>query len=286
MMDKEKTIFDEPQVFGLAKYRLIYSVIIILVITGGMLFNDKRPPIICFVPILLLAAYLFLPFTYKLIVSDEAISSIDLFSTKTLEWNDIAEIGLHNGSPLLSNRDGVIKIKINQQIDGYPEVLKFVKLKRPDLWKLDNIQIFHQTNLESLISIFLGMAMLVATGWALIENGMSKETGLLVLLFLIFSAFLIVPGLIKARKLSLEGETLVVSYLVWERRIHVHDVWSVGLEQEFGKNFISHAVHIRLKSGADIIVHKVKEGNPFLVNAVELWLKKYKPQQGIEDETD
>jgi hypothetical protein len=276
MMQEEKTSYDEPKTFGIAKYRLYYSAIVMVVIVGTMIFDKEPTPTICFAPVALLAVYLFLPFTYRLIVSDEAISSINLFGARTLEWNEVAEIKIKHGNLLLSNRDGDVKVTVNQQIDDYPEVIKFIRQQCLYLWNLDDIQTFHQNYLENSFTALVGLGITVIGIWVSIQEGFTKQSGFVLVGTILFSAILIVPGLLHIRKLSLDGDVLVVQYLIWKRQFHVKDVWSVSLEQEYGKNIVTYPVRIRIRNKKDIVIEKVKEGNPILVNAIEGWVKKHK----------
>jgi hypothetical protein len=276
MTDKTKMDFDESKSYGLAKHRLISSTIFIVVIIGSMIFDKDPTPPICFGLIAMLAIYLFLPFTYKLIVSDEAISSINLFGTRTLEWGEVAEIGFKNGNLFLSNRDGDIKVTVNNQINDYPNVIKFIKQQRPELWHLDDINSFHQDYVQSVFSSLIGLGTLIA-GFVMLFND-DLTTDIVIPMLLIFgtSAAFILSGLLRIRKLSLDGDILVVQYLFWKRQIHVKEVWSVNLEQNYEKNVVTYPVHIRVSDQKDIVIEKTKEGNPLLVNAIEKWMQKYK----------
>ena len=276
MTEDDGISFDEPRTYGIAKYRLYYSVIVILVIAGTIIYEKIPTPPICYAPMGLLVAYLFHPFTYKLIVSDEAISSISLLGTRNLEWNEVAEIGIVRGNLILSNRDGDVRVTINQQIDDYFEVIRFIKQQRPHLWTLDDIQTFHQKYLEKAFTALFGLGMPLVVIWVLFRDGFTKETGIVLVGAMIFSAYLIIPNLFHIRRLSIEGDTLVVQYLIWKQQFHVNEVWSVTLEQNYGKNIVTHPVHIRVRDKRDIVVEKAKEGNPILVNAIESWMKKYK----------
>jgi len=276
MTEKDKISFDEPRTYGIAKYRLYYSITVILVIVGTTIYEKIPTPPICFAPMVLLAAYLFLPFTYKLIVSDGAISSMNLLGTRTLEWNEVAEIGIKRGNLILSNRDGDVRVTVNQQIDDYAEVIKFIKQQRPYLWTLDDIQTFHQKYLEKSFTALVGLAMPLVVIWVLFRDGFTRETGIVLVGSILFSAVLVIPSLFHIRKLSLEGEILVLQYLIWKRQFNVKDVWSVSVEQKYGKNIVVYPVHIRVRDKKDIVVEAVKEGNPLLVNAIEMWMKKYK----------
>jgi hypothetical protein len=276
---EHKISYEEPKTFGIAKFRLYYSAIAIIVIVGALIFDKEPTPPICFGAVVVLAVYLFLPFTYRLIVSDEAISSINFLGAKTLEWNEIADIGLKKGNLILSNRDADVKVTVNQQIDDYPEVIKFIKQQRPELWRLDEVNPFHQSYLENALSVLIGFGILIMGGWLLFRDGLTTDSASLILIVLGSSVFLVLHGLLRIRKLSLDQDFLVVHYLVWKRQFHVNDVWSVSLEQEYGKNIVTYPVHIRIRDRKDIVVENVKEGNPILVNAIEMWMSKYKGKQ-------
>lgn len=276
MSDEEKIRFNEPKSYGFAKYRLFYSILGVIVIVGLMIFDKDPTPPICFGLVAVYAIYLFLPFTYRLIISDEAISSINLFGVRTLEWNEVAEIGSKNGHIVLSNRDNDVKVTVNQQIDSYPEVIKFIKQQLPNLWDLDDIRIFHQSYLEQTFTGLLGLGIPVLGVWVIVQEGFTRQTGFVLVGTVLFSAVLVIPNLFHIRQLSIEEDVLVVQYLVWKRQFHVNEVWSVALEQKYGKNVVTYPVHIRVRDKKDIVVEKAKEGNPILVNSIESWIKKYK----------
>ena len=81
---------------------------------------------------------------------------------------------------------------------------------------------------------------------------------------------------IKIREITFDMDYLVAKYLAWKRRIHVSEIVSVALEQKMGKNEVSYPVHIKLRSGKQLVVEKVKEGNPTLLNAIETWMETHK----------
>lgn len=279
MTDEEKISFDEPKSYGIAKYRLLYSVVVILAIVGTTIFEQLPTPPICTAALVFLAAYLLLPHTYKLIVSDEAVSSINFLGTRTLEWNEVAEIGIKNGHLVLNNRDSDVKVTVNQQIDDYPEVIRFIKQQLPNLWNLDDIKIFHQSYLEQVFTGLIGFGIPALGIWVILQEGFTRQAGFVLVGTILFSAVLVIPNLFHIRQLSIEGDVLVVQHLIWKRQFHVNEVWSVTLEQKYGKNVVTYPVHIRVGDRKDIVIEKAKEGNPILVNAIETWMKKYKGKQ-------
>lgn len=278
-MTEEEISFDKPKSYSISKYRLLYSAVGVVAIVGTMIFDKEPTPPICFGFVGLLAIYLFVPLLYKLIVSDEAISSINFFGSRTLEWNEIAEIAVKNGNLILSNQDGNVKVTINQQIDDYPSVIKFIRQQRPELWCLDDISSFHQEYVESAFSFLMGIAALLGGVWVLFGDDMTANMMMPILFLFGISIIFMLSGLFRIRQLSLDGEMLVVQYLLWKRQFHVNDIWSISLEPKFGRNILLYEVRIRVRDKNDIVVEKIREGNPILVNAVENWMKKYKGKQ-------
>ncbi len=268
-------MFSEPQVFRLAKNRLTYSITAIVIIAIISLLEFKNLLIWLFF-LFPLALYLFIPFVYRLIVSDEATSSINLFGTKTLEWIEVAEIKPKSGGIVLINVGSDIKVFINPQIEDYPEVVKFIQQKRPDLWKLQETSEFHQNILQNIFMLLTGVGLFAMIGIAVFREGFTNGLIVPVLGMLVICAFAIWSGISKIRMLSLQENILIVKYLFWRRQFHVNEVESVGLEQEMNKNRINYSVHIKLKDGTKIVLERVNEGNPILVSTLENWLKKYK----------
>jgi hypothetical protein len=279
MTKGDELSFDEPKMYTISKFRLYVSIIGIVIIIGVMIFNQQQPPMVCFAALVVFVIFQFLPFTYKLIVSNEAISSIDFLGIRTLGWNEVAEIGIKNGNFLLHNNDGDIKVVVNQQIDDFPEVLKFIKQQRPELWHSAETDTFHQNASESVVLIIMSVLIFLTGAWAINIQGLNTETILPIVFILALSLFLFVDGSMKVQKISLDGDTLVLHKLFWKRRFHVSEVWSVGLEQKFGKQAVLYPVHIKIRNKKDIVVENVKEGNPFIVNAIEMWIEKYKGRQ-------
>lgn len=280
MTDEDINNFDEPQIYRISKYKLAYSILVLIAIVVSTVIEKlPTPPPICLASFVFLAIYLLLPHTYKLVVSNEAISSINYLRTGTLEWNELAEIENKNGNLLLRNQDGSIKVLVNQQIDGYPEVIKFIKKQRPDLWNLDDIQTFHQNYLDELFQILFGIVIFIAGIWLLIQEGFSMQEAGIFFIFMLLAGWLFFSGATKIRRIFLDGDILVIDQLIGERQIHVSEVLSVSMEQGFGKNFVTYPVRIRIRNKKDIVIEKAKEGNSILVNALEMWMNKYNGKQ-------
>lgn len=279
MTNKEKLSFDEPKTYSIAKFRLVYSILSIIALVGIMIFSKEPTPPICFGLVALFAVYLFLPFAYKLIISDEAISSISVLGTRTLEWNEVAEIKNKNGNLLLINRDGDVQVTVNQQIDGYPNVVSFIKQQRPELWKLNDIKTFHQNIFQSTILGIVGLLIIYATIAFSLEGGFFLTQDLPSILFGLFIGAILIWQAIKIREITFDIDYLVAKYIVWERRFHVNDIQSVNLEQRMGKNEVSYPVHVKLKNGKQLVIEKAKEGNPMLASAIETWMNTHKGKQ-------
>lgn len=268
-------MFGEPQVYRLAKNRLTYSIAAITIIAIVSFFELKNI-LLWLIFLILIALYLFAPFTYRLIISDDAISSISLFGTKTLVWIEVSEVYSKNGGIVLSNVDSDIKVFVNPQIEDYPEVIKFIQQKRPDIWKSQEITEFHQNILQNIFLLVIGAGLLAVIGILVFREGLTKDGIFPILVMFVMCAFLIWSGISKIRMLTLEENILIVKYLFWKRLFHVNDIESVSLEQEMNKNQINYSVHVKLKDGNKMVLERVNEGNPMLVNTLENWLKKYK----------
>lgn len=276
MTKEDEGKFEEPKAYSMSKYRLGYSSLVIIIFIGLAIFDNKPTPPICYGLIGIFAIYLFFPFTYRLIVSNEAISSVSIFGAKTLEWNEIAEVRMKDENLFLDNRDGDVTVVVKQQIESYQEVIKFIQTRIPNQWKLVDIQSFHQNYFEQIFITALGLIIFSMALWKLIQEGISKDSIFILLILLAISLFLVIPNFFHVRKLTLDGDILTVAYIVRKRQIHVDNVLSVILEQEYGKNVVNYPVTIIVRNGNNITVKKVKEGNPILVNAIETWIKKYK----------
>ena len=264
---------DEPRVYKISKNKLTYSILIIFLVAAGSFSDYKEFFVGWLVFLSLFALFLFVPFVYKLIVSDEAISSINLFRTQTLEWNEISEIQFKSGGILLKNSDDSIKVLVKSQIDDFPEVVKLIQYKRSHLWKSHLITEFHQRVLENVLVFVMGLAFILFTLQTFFVDGFSKNDIFPVLGMMAFFAFLVWFGVSKIHKVFIDGDTLIVKYLFWNRKYHVSKIASINLQQKMEKNLVRYPVYIYLKNGKKIVLESTKEGNPILLNALEQWLE-------------
>jgi len=267
--------FTEPRVYGLSRNRLTYSIAAFIAVAVMSFLDIRKVSVGWLIFLILLAIFLFIPFLYKLVVSNEAISSINLFRTETLAWNEVIEIKPKNNGLLLLNADNSIKVFVSPQIDEYPDVIKLIQQKLSYLWHSNETAEFHQGIVETIIQLFMGIGLLLFVAFWIFSKGLASDVIIPAIVTLIASTFFIWNGLTKIRKLSLQDDFLVVDYVFWQRQLHVKEVESVYLEQEMGKNQISYPVYIRLQDGKQIVLKKVREGNPVLLSALEQWLQKY-----------
>ena len=266
---------EEPQVYKLARNKLIYSIVAIIFIATASFLETKKISLGWLVFLVLLVIYLFIPFLYRLIVSNEAISSINYFRAQTLEWSEINEIRLKRNGIMLFNADDSIKVFIDSQIDGYPGIVKLLQQKRPELWKLQETTEFHQSIFESTLLLVIGIGIFLFAIYSIVKNKLSNDVIVLILLAAV-SAYLVWGGLSRIRKVSIDNDSLLVKYLLWERIIHAGDIQSIALEQQMNKNKINYFAHVRLKNGKEIVLENIKEGNPIFVSTIEQWLENNK----------
>lgn len=270
------TNLDEPRVYKMAKDKLIYSIMAIILVTFGLFLDVKRFDLGYLIVLGLIAIFLFFPFTYKLLISNEAISSINLFRIKTLEWNEISEIQFKSGGILLKNSDDSIKVLVKSQVDGFPEIVKLIQHKRSHVWNSQSITEFHQGILENLLILIFGLTLAVLVLRTFFIDGLSKDDAVLILGTIVMVSFAIWFGVSKIRKISIDDDSLIVKYLLWNRKYHSSEIISVSLEQKMEKNLVKYPVYIYLESGKKIVLEKVKEGNPVLLSSLEQWLGVHK----------
>ena len=268
--------FDKLHVYRLSKNRLVYFLIAILVF-AIMLFLDVNgffwERLVLFS---LVSLVLFIPFTYKLTISEESISSRNLFRTQVLRWSEITEFRSKSGGVILANSDRTVNVIVKAQIENYPDVIKIIQQNSPNLWALQNKAEFHQSILESVFMLIIGMGAVYFVVFSIFSKGFFQDDLLATFVTLVVSIYIIWLGLSRVSKLIVEGDTLVVKYLLWEKQYHVSEIEAVALEQKMVKGHVRYPVHIKLGSGKQVIIDKSREGNPILLSAIEEWLNTHK----------
>jgi len=271
----EEFIIAGPQVYRLPKSRFIYSVAILIAI-AGMSFWGATPQFLIgrLIFLTVVAANLFIPFRYRLVVSDKVISSIDGLTEQTLMWDEVAEIiPERDGVFLLPDQQSDIGIYINSQIESYSEVIGCARQKRPDLLKFEDITEFHQSNIESLFLLVVGACLMFRLGGTFLRNALVNGNITQLLLLLALSALIIWKSISKIHSLSLLDDTLIIRYFFWHQAFKVNEIELVELEQQMEEEPPSDFVHIRLKNETEIVLDKVLEGNSVLVSVIKNRIK-------------
>lgn len=271
-------MLSEPQSYGLNKILLARLAIALVILFFSNFFAINKLSVVWVASFLLLLFYSLFSFTYKIVVSDEAISSMYLFRDKTVGWDEIVEIRPKNGGLSLIASNTNAEVYVNPQLDRYLDVVNLIQAKRPDLWRMNDMIVFHQSMVSSLVLLMLGSALPLVFGYPMIRDAFDDSRNLMLLLVMLsMSVFMIWKSVSRIYKLSLMGNVLVAQYFFWKQEFDVTEVASVTLETElWDRAGVYYPVRIHLADGNTLNLQNVKEGNLVLENAIKLWLEKYK----------
>jgi hypothetical protein len=217
---------------------------------------------------------------YRVGITSDEIVSFQYFRKRSLLWNEVARIEPKGGGFILSNHDSDIKIYLNPQVSRFLGLVEFIKQKRPDLWKVQDIRSFHAGAAGMiLISAFGALAMFFAGTRFFV----GRDDPLYLLLLFLMGAGFIALAFAKPVEYLFEGDKFVLHYLLWDRALRVNDIESViskrgiiGSPEGILSEQSFYPITIKLRHGGKFAIAALKEGTPALENALQQWMKQYK----------
>jgi len=206
----------------------------------------------------------------KIEINDIEIKSHQLGRRKVIQWEQIDKITNKANDLILYNAATLTSIRLSSQIDGYPEIVDWLRRRRPDLWVVTELKAFHQTNLDLLLYsssalclIVVGISILVA------------YQNLISLFPFAFAGWILSVIFTKAQQLILQGNHIVLKYPFRERQIMASEITTIQFVRVFaifgGANY---GVTIVLANHEIVTISGFKEGSPIIFNTLAMWWQK------------
>jgi hypothetical protein len=266
---------NEPRIYKHAAWNWLgAAVLVVLFFAGsfGMALNRNFIFIIYFAALMTpLIAFTVFSLAAKTIISEDEISTQNLFGVKTLRWNEIQRVSGSGFSIKMHNLDGDVTVAPSPQIPGYEEVLEIIGAKCPHLFNPRDYGELPR-NWGNLIPLVIISFMVVGFGvFIYIES--SEFIFPLVFAFVIG---LVVLGLafLSPQSVSIQGDAITIVYLFSQQTLRADEIQSVSLgyiQMRNGKNYY---VQVTKKRGGDIRIANVKPSLPIAYHVLKNWHKK------------
>ncbi len=271
---------NEPRVYKNSPFLLVFVIIIfgILFIGLGLSLVSVLNNWLIMVPVLLLFGILFivlvLSSTAQTIISDDEITSKNLLGTKTLKWSEISRVSGAGNRIKLHNFDGDVTVAPQPQLPGYPEVVEWIGTKRADLF---NPQEYSELSRNWLITLLfpLGGLLIIGTSFfAYTVSSDSNETLLPYALAGFAGLFLISMVFTSPQSISMQGNSMVVKYLLNQKTLLASEVASVRMGFTQTRNGKHYFILINQTNGKNIRLSGLRPSLPVAYLVLKTWHEK------------
>jgi hypothetical protein len=175
--------------------------------------------------------------TSKTIITDDEISTQNLFGKKTLRWNEINHISGWGYAIKLQDMDRYLTVVPSPQLPGYPEIIEWIGVKRPDLFNPLEYSEMSRSFGTTAILPMVGLGMIGLGGFAYTQ---AQDTFFPFIILVIIGLGFIAMTFTTAQSVAIQGSSIAIRYLLQQKSLSANDVSSVGLrftQTRNGKNY-------------------------------------------------
>lgn len=202
------------------------------------------------------------------VVDDNGIEMRRPFrESKRIEWDSITVVqegGFEGGMRLLDDQGD--SVTVNNQLDGYLEIVAMLREQRHDLFDPKGRTVFHRKHWLWNPLLLLGTGSIIA---AFVAPDLELGERLLL------AGLALIPLLlcfIDPLRISIEDYGLTLHYPFLKKHIARENVRSIRLqEMETRKGVRLQHVVLRLHGGAQIMLNSYREGDLVLYEALRRW---------------
>jgi len=266
------------------KNSLFYTLLVIIVVGASIftllaLIGVEQTGFIM-LPLAVVFAIFSAAFLYtavsKTSVSEDEISSKNLFGTKTLKWSEIARVSGNGYATKLHNSDGDVTVALSSRLPGYQEVVELIGAKRPELFNPQGYSKMSK-GLMGVVSVLalsfmgLGFSALGVFAYIISDSKDMKDVMLSaagVLMGLAFTGmYLFAPW-----SVTIQGRSLTIGYLFTRKTLTAEEIASINFghaqTRRGGRNYY---VLIAKKGGAGIQISGLKPSVPIAYLVLKNW---------------
>lgn len=239
--------------------------------------------LISLVIVLSLCIYGLVDTDYSITITNNGIRTRRLRHEKHLRWDEIGRITNRTSQDSLRLRDhsDSVSLLLDSHVEGYPEMVRLIQQKRPDLWNTDMPQIFHQASgYQWLIRIGLSVLVTVIGTHLIWKNDALGGMFVLIVSILVWARLLT-----HTHTVALQDDELMLKSITGKQYLQASNINAIRIKApERYSRSAAHSVVIRLESGKTISLSGFKEGLPMLYHTLRTWWqnKEHYPHQGAD----
>jgi hypothetical protein len=275
MINESRTYRRSP-----VQFILVMGLLVIFGIT--ILRTFPRSDYIVLIPFAIILVIAFLSALYTMIqkttISDDGISVQSIFREKSFRWGEISRVSGRGHGIKLHNLDGDVTVSPSSQLPGYEEVVEWIGIKRPDLFRpLDYGEMKRSISVLVLLAVCVVIlaGTLLTVGILFFYNRESLAS-LFPLVFIILTITVVFFGMTLSlpQSLTLEGKSLRVKYLFKEKTLLADEIESVDLRFSQSRNGKSYFILITQKDKKSLRISGLGLGLPIIYLTLKNWHKK------------
>lgn len=273
---------NEPRVY---KHSVMLNVIVLLfvgLVFLGVLFSGylMEPAVLTSLGIFLVVVIPMMIFnlTQKTIVSEDEISSQNIFGLKTLRWSEINRVSGRGNAIKLHNTDGDVTVSLSPRLPGYEEVVEVIGKKRPDLFNPQEYSVMTR-GLGGLLSTILAVIFLCGSMFVLgniIYESSASITEVIVPLLIVGVMILVGFGmtLSKPTSLTLEGSSLKIKYLFGQKNLSVGEIQNVTFAYQQTRNGKIYFIALFLGERKSVRISGIGPSLPIVYLVLKNWQRQ------------
>ena len=270
-MNEPRVYKNSPFVFGLLLVMFAVLFIGIFFASGDADFSN----LVVMIPFALVFGFLFIfvvfTATAQTIISNDEISTKNLLGTKSLTWSEINRVSGRGYRIKLHNSDGDVTISPSPQLSGYPEVVEWIGLKRPDLF---NPQEYSEMAKSWLNTILMPVMGLLIIGIGFFAYTQASDILFPFLIFGIIGLIFIGTPLVSAQAVAIQGSSIVIGYLFNQKTLPADEIASIDLRFTQTRNGKNYFIAIHLVNRKTIRVSGLSPNLPVVYLVLKNWHKK------------
>jgi hypothetical protein len=265
---------NEPRVYKSSPILFVFMLFIFGVLFVGLVAAMGRETWYILLPFGAVFVLLFLAaivsMTSQTTISDEEISTKNLFGTKTLRWSEINQVSGTGHSIKLHDIDRGITVTPNPQLPGYPEIIDWIGAKRPDLFSPGEYAQMSRSWLQPISYILFGMIFI---GIGIFAYMQESDTFFPFLMVSLLGLGFIGMALLAPQSLSIQGDTLVIHYFFSEKTLPRNEVASVDMRFTQTRNGKHYFTTLNLTNRKSIRISGFRPNLPVVHLVLKNWHK-------------
>lgn len=269
---------NEPRVYKNSPFIFGFLILVFGILFFGFFINLGGDNWYIMVPFGLIFGlvflFAFLSMTSKTIITDEEISTQNLLGTKTLRWSEINQVSGWGHAIKLRDMDRNLTVAPSPQLPGYPEVVEWIGIKRPDLFSPMEYSEMSKSWAATAAFPIAGLAMLGLGAFLYTQTQSNGDTFFPVILLAFVGLGFLVATITSIQAVSIQGNSIVIGYLFNQKTLLADEIASVDLSYTQTRNGKNYFIALYLANKKTIRLAGLKPNLPLVFLVLKNWHKK------------